>query len=165
MGWSKIGHEKYRTDKTCDKLRCGGGGGAGGSSTQLLERQPLLATNFNSAVFIHLAHRNSRICNCRWWWNDSTDSGYIMQNIEPDKSGGERKPGMTSRTRSANPQKFGFRCLESGKEVHAAGLPNFVLWKSLLVCHSLRWFKKKKKISRPSTCSDPAAKLAVITHL
>ena len=52
---------------------------------------------------VDLVHRNLRHLKCRWW-NGSTDSGYIMQDIHLDKSQGKGKPGLMCRTRSVNPR-------------------------------------------------------------
>ena len=68
---------------------------------------------------------------------------WIMQNIEPDKSHGKQKPDMMSWMWSANPRcrSMGLAACKSGMEVHAAGLPEFLLWwKSLFVYPQLHWF-------------------------
>ena len=43
---------------------------------------------------VDLMYQDLRMINC-CWCTDTMDSGYIMQDTDPDKCG-ERKPGMTS---------------------------------------------------------------------
>ena len=101
--------------------------------------QPLLAMKLNSVAVI-CCIRTWEFCKCCCWRNDSTDSGYIMLYKEPDKSRSKWKPGMTSRTWSANSQKSSFRSEESGMVVQTAQLPKFLMWKSLFICHWLWWY-------------------------
>ena len=51
------------------------------------------ACNETRQHFVDWVHRDMRISNCCCWWNDSSDSVYIMQDTEPDKSHGKRKLG------------------------------------------------------------------------
>ena len=52
---------------------------------------------------------------------------------------------------------FQLHGLQNGE--HAAGLPNFLLWKSLFTCHCLQYFKNQ--ILQLSTRLPPSAKLAL----
>lgn len=52
---------------------------------------------------------------------------------------------------------------KSGREVHAAGLPKFLPWRSLFVCHWL-WQYFFYQISQPSTCSHSSAEWMMLWH-
>ena len=99
------------------------------------------ACNETQQCCVDLVHLSIRMFNCCCGQNDSTYSGYIMLHIEPNKSHGKWKQGMTSQTQLANLQKSGFSSVELGTEVHTAGLQKILLWNSLLVCHSTHWLQ------------------------
>ena len=89
-------------------------------------RMAATACNEAQQQCVDLLQENTRLCHCTWWWNDSTDDGYIVQNIEP--------PNRTIHTVienladiESNPMKVGkavksgFSSTESGHEQHATG--------------------------------------------
>ena len=58
-----------------------------------LEWQPMHAMQLNSALLMW-CHKTGHSDHCRWS-NDSVDSEYVQQYIEPDQSRNEQKTGMT----------------------------------------------------------------------
>ena len=67
-------------------------------------------------------------------------SGYIMQNTEPTNHvANESQAWRVKYSQQTCRGPVQFSCAESGTEVQAAGLPTFLLWKSLIVCPWLWW--------------------------
>ena len=87
------------------------------------EWQPLLATKPNSTVLIW----------CIETWEfliavvgeiNSTDSGYIVQDIEPGKHAANENWARVE-IGQRKPTRSGFSCVESGREVHVQNCQNF----------------------------------------
>ena len=86
MNWSTNGHARYWTDRKCDKLWGGGGGGVsrGGGELRAILGMTVTACNEAQQHMCWSGALEYEIFHCCWHWKEWMDSGYIMQNIEPD---------------------------------------------------------------------------------
>ena len=130
-----------------------------GSTAQLLERQPLRATKLNGAVLICCIETLNFLIFVFGEAIQSNGQCMYYAEHESDKSNRKRNPGLTSRTRSANPQ-VPFQLRGIGNRGASCRIAKIFpaeeliyhrlrcLFVSLFVCF---W------ILRPSTYSHPSA--------
>ena len=124
--------------QTMIRTRLGGGGEE--EEVSVIDGMAATACNEAQQRCVDLAHRNLSLY---WllvveWFNGQ----WIYYAAH-------RPPQITRQTKTRNDEsdavgklaKSGFSCAESGTQVYAAGLPEFLLWKSFFVCHWLRRHK------------------------